>query len=488
MPYQDSVAVIDCATDALTAVLAVGLHPVAFSYDTAGNKVYCANQNGNEVVVLSADNRVAAAIPVGRSPRSMCYDPVGRKLYCANANSHDVTVIDCRQDIAVRTIPVAGSPRFLVYNPAGRKVYCASEYSQVLTVIDAVTDTVLRVVSAGRSPRVLCYNPAENKVYCANQFSHDVTVVDGRNDSVIATIPVGRLPNALFFNPVNLRVYCGHEDTDIVEAIDGTADTVARVLFAAPPPRTPLLRPRVFSPGPDEEPGPSVTYPACSLRLMPAESDSARRLDSLFRGSERYRSIIEHPGQGNGDSAAMISFLAGPRAWYRADPHPYLSKVLPNTAFYVTSACRRHELVAVRDGKMYCLKDDENHLLATCGVRFDDTEVWKCSRVISLISAARFRLDPAFDSMVQQIARYVSGLSAAPDSLPLLFSLAFDEVHIDTTPGVADAVTAEVCLSTVTGIPMYPRVTATCAVDFQRHLATGRLLPCRYVFRLPFGR
>jgi hypothetical protein len=54
-------------------------------------------------------------------------------------------------------------------------------------------------------------------------------------------------------------------------------------------------------------------------------------------------------------------------------------------------------------------------------------------------------------------------------------------------PGAQGAVMADVHFSVITGIPIYPRLMAHCAVYLQRDLTTGRLLPCRYVFELPFG-
>ncbi|MEO0078463.1 MAG: hypothetical protein ABIK86_05635, partial [candidate division WOR-3 bacterium] len=172
---------------------------------------------------------------------------------------------------------------------------------------------------------------------------------------------------------------------------------------------------------------------------------------------------------------------------YRCQPHAYLARTLPRVGLYVVSAQRRHELVAVRDGRMYCLKHATNHLLADCGIAFKDGDIWKCSRIVALLSAARFRLSPQFDSMVAEANKYYRDISAAPDSLPLLFEIAFSDVSVDTMPSAQDAVLADVQFEVIPGIPICPRITAHCAVYFQRELTTGRLLPCRYVFELPLG-
>ena len=56
-------------------------------------------------------------IPVGDYPWGLVYNSLNNKVYCANDNSNDVTVINGASDSVIKTIAVGGNPGAFAWNP-----------------------------------------------------------------------------------------------------------------------------------------------------------------------------------------------------------------------------------------------------------------------------------------------------------------------------------------------------------------------------------
>jgi YVTN family beta-propeller protein len=63
-------------------------------YYPTNNKIYCANQYGNSVsVISSAYNYVITTIPVGKEPVAFAWNPVQDRTYVANRYCSSISVI-----------------------------------------------------------------------------------------------------------------------------------------------------------------------------------------------------------------------------------------------------------------------------------------------------------------------------------------------------------------------------------------------------------
>src|SRR5205807_3975516 len=91
------VSVIETVTNTVAASvdLGAGRGPAAVSVTPDGSRVYVANEFSNTVAVIdAATNTVTAAVPVGSGPRGAAVTPDGSRVYVANATDNTVTVID----------------------------------------------------------------------------------------------------------------------------------------------------------------------------------------------------------------------------------------------------------------------------------------------------------------------------------------------------------------------------------------------------------
>jgi YVTN family beta-propeller protein len=93
---DNSVSVIDAATERKTATISVGRHPKAIAFDANRNLVYVANTSDGTVTVIDAvNNGVVATLPAGKNPYALAVVPGSSRLYVANeAEGNPSTVVD----------------------------------------------------------------------------------------------------------------------------------------------------------------------------------------------------------------------------------------------------------------------------------------------------------------------------------------------------------------------------------------------------------
>ena len=164
-PYsQGTVTVIDGATDHTQSVN-VGIYPLGLDVNTATNKVYVANQCGN--------------------------DP-----NCASTSS--MTVID-GATLGTTNVAVGGSFAIsLAVNAVTNKIYlaascagapsCQGEPNGTVSVIDGAT-LAYTSVPAGMHPYFVAINSGTNKIYTSN-YCGDGPICTGRQGTVTGTVTV----------------------------------------------------------------------------------------------------------------------------------------------------------------------------------------------------------------------------------------------------------------------------------------------------------
>ena len=109
-PDDDSVTIIDTATNAALATIAVGDEPRSIAIDPRNRYAFVANAAGNSVTVLrildetpedlevEPDDRVGpdGELITGAEPWSVVVSPDGRRVFVANSGQDTITVIDVR--------------------------------------------------------------------------------------------------------------------------------------------------------------------------------------------------------------------------------------------------------------------------------------------------------------------------------------------------------------------------------------------------------
>ncbi len=222
---DDTVSVIDEATNTVTATIAVGGAPLAVAVDPAARTAYVTNGgNGTVSVIDEATNTVTAIIPVGSGPDAVAVDPAASTVYVANGGAGTVSVIDAATGVVTATITVGSGPGAVAVDPAASTVYVANGGAGTVSVIDAATGVVTATIPVGSDPGGVAVDPAAHTVYVAN-FSGTVSVIDATTGAVTATIPVGSGSDAVAVDPTARTVYVANF-SGTVSVIDAATGAV----------------------------------------------------------------------------------------------------------------------------------------------------------------------------------------------------------------------------------------------------------------------
>ncbi len=136
---EKSLTIVRVGDPAPLGTVAVGLHPSALAIDPVRPRIYAANTDDDSVsVVDTASDRVVATLslapypgaPAGSVPDALAVSPDGRWLYVANAGNNDIAVVDlgpasgaAAAPRVVGLIPTAWYPTTVTVSRDGRSLF-----------------------------------------------------------------------------------------------------------------------------------------------------------------------------------------------------------------------------------------------------------------------------------------------------------------------------------------------------------------------------
>lgn len=222
-----TVSVIDTAINGVVATVTVGARPSGAAVKSPGDRVYVTNRDDKNVSVIdTTTNTVVATIPVGNNPLGVAIDPAGTPAYVVNNGDNTVSVIDTTTNAVVATIPVGNDPSHVTVGPNGRRAYVSNNSNASVTVIDSGFQSVVATIPVGNIPEGVAVDPAGNRLYVANSGPNSVSVVDTASNVVVATVPVGLTPFELAFRPDGARIFVANRQNGNVSVIDTASNTV----------------------------------------------------------------------------------------------------------------------------------------------------------------------------------------------------------------------------------------------------------------------
>ena len=260
-----TVSVISGASNTVTATVNVGAGPALPVVNSVTNKIYVGNTCGNDttctfpygqgtVTAIDGTTNNPTSVNVGVYPFALAVNSVTNKIYVANNCGDDgncqstatLTVIN-GATLATNEIAIGGFyPYAIAANSVTNKIYvpsdcygdasCQGYPNGTVSVIDGGT-LAYSSVGAGISPSTIALNSATNKIYVANEcgtdincntFNGTVTVLDGAT-LTSTTIYAGGDPYGLSVNPTTNRVYvpnyCGNDLS--CNTYNGTVSVIA---------------------------------------------------------------------------------------------------------------------------------------------------------------------------------------------------------------------------------------------------------------------
>ena len=227
---SNTVSVINTATNTVTATIAVGAIPAGVSVSPNGSKVFVANEGGSPStisVINTATNSVSATIWVNSGAGGVAISPDGSNLYITGGN---VSVMDISTNTISAIITVGSHPAGVSVSPDGSKVYVTNENSNTVSVINTATNTVSATITVGSNPVGVSVSPDGNKVYVANQYSNTVSIINTATNTVTFTVTVGSNPNGVSVSPDGSKVYVVNESSNTVSIINTATNTVSATI------------------------------------------------------------------------------------------------------------------------------------------------------------------------------------------------------------------------------------------------------------------
>jgi YVTN family beta-propeller protein len=103
--------------------------------DPTTNRIYTAHDVNNTVSVIDgATNTEIATVPVGSSPVAVAVNPTTNRIFTTNYLSNDVTIIDGATNTVIATVPVGIEPIASAVNPTTGLIYTANSISDSVSV------------------------------------------------------------------------------------------------------------------------------------------------------------------------------------------------------------------------------------------------------------------------------------------------------------------------------------------------------------------
>lgn len=249
---HNTVSVIDTATRRTTKVLdAMGTGPRFIAVTPDGRKALVAHfgtvtfnnlsvPDNTVAVIDTSTDAVTATVTVGRAPFAIAVTPNNAKAYVANSADDTVSVIALGNDTVTATLNVGTQPVAIAITRDGGRAFVANRGSDNVTVIDVATDQVTGTLAVGDAPTALALHPDDTFLYVTNRgdgaSAGTVSVIDVASGAVRATLNVGTGPVAAVASPDGGRVYVAHSFNgreDDVCGLQSTPQRSVRVIDAA---------------------------------------------------------------------------------------------------------------------------------------------------------------------------------------------------------------------------------------------------------------
>jgi YVTN family beta-propeller protein len=229
------VSAIDTATNAVTSIpniwSAIGGNAVGIAVSRDGRRVYATNFYQQSVSVIdTATNTVIAAIPVSGTPYLVVVTPDGRKLYVTDYCDSAVSVISTVSNAVIATISVV--PSFsgcaagaVAVTPDGSKAYFAT-FTANPAVISTATDTLIATIPLLYSNSV-AVSPDGTRVYiAAGNHLHGYDVAT--DQFVVGSDYIG--VGGISVTPDNSRVYAANLGWNAVMAVDAVTGAITATI------------------------------------------------------------------------------------------------------------------------------------------------------------------------------------------------------------------------------------------------------------------
>lgn len=147
------------------------LEPVGFAVDTAGDKVYVVNGNGELITLDGKNSKLLARVKVDPAEPKHYFLNIALNTakgvgYIADTNTRDVLVVQLDSGKLLQRIPSPNSVAVL-YNAAREEVYVTHRSDRQISVIDANSNTLKHTIKTAAMPNSLALSADARTLYAS---------------------------------------------------------------------------------------------------------------------------------------------------------------------------------------------------------------------------------------------------------------------------------------------------------------------------------
>ena len=241
-----SVAVIDGATNAITATIALPGLATFIAVNPVTNQIYVSTLSGpvgngvtgNVVAIDGSTNSIKATVSVPALIAQMGVDTVRNLIYViystgsGNFNPSTVAAIDGTTNTVTATVVVGINDGHFALNETTNTIYVPDTHFNVMYVIDGATETLTATLPWPNALTTagLAINPVTNTIYVTGNSNNSIVVqaMDGATNTITASITDPSSPSyeGLLVNGVTNKVW---QVSSPAEVIDGATSTITSV-------------------------------------------------------------------------------------------------------------------------------------------------------------------------------------------------------------------------------------------------------------------
>jgi YVTN family beta-propeller protein len=269
-----TVDIFDPAKRRLIAKVKGMSDPRGIAVDPDGERVFIANHNANNIVVLDAkDWHVTGTIPLNGSPAELAVIPAWGMLAITDPLQQRLMLVDLHTRQQANTVPLPGTPRELAFDSSRGLLLATLEDLGEVLALNKDLQMTRRTKLAASQPTGIVYDRKLDRIYVSVRYA--VLSLDAANGKELARVPADAGIDNLWLDPDSRMLYGAAGGSLLVMKADSRLHAVDEL--------------------PTDVKGYSVAY------------DADRKL-VLFPGGREGRSkllLLSVPGQGNDqDSSA----------------------------------------------------------------------------------------------------------------------------------------------------------------------------------------
>ncbi len=233
---DNTVSVVNTETDAVSSTISLAIpfvyqiYPSAIAMNPNQSAVYVGEDRAADGLLDINAATKSMSIMAGTRVTSMTVSPDGSAVYAwLNAELLESVSTATGKGTALLNAPANSSPAGMAVSPNGATLYLAYSGTNSISVIDIATKEITSAIPVGIQPSSIAVSHDGGTLYVTNSVSNTVSVVNSATHSVTRAILVGKFPLGIAVSESG-SIYVVNSSDNSMSVIDPATDLVTAVV------------------------------------------------------------------------------------------------------------------------------------------------------------------------------------------------------------------------------------------------------------------